>query len=464
MRRQLQQHLTVGLAVLVLAAGWAGVWETAPWWQALGVTPQTWWHLGPLALMAGAIALRSRRPALALGLGLLIVLLDLGIGPNIGILLCLTDLIYGLGIRAAPRTVRVVEGLFAAVTVGAVILTAATGGDASAMLNAALIGVAVFMVPLWWSAEVRRGYPLWQDNDARAQLEAERHAALTREHELKRRTAVEEERRRMARELHDSVSSHVSAIALTSGAVLNAPAQADRDRRALETIRTTSVEALEQLRDMVQLLRSQQRQAEEEPGERAGQHHPGEQDYAELLADATWEDVVERARRQGLQLRVDGDPPRHLSPGLHHVLLRVLQESLTNALKHGDGTAHVQVSAGPASRKQRRIRLQVTSGLRPAAPLPATLRHDDGGPGRTASDDSDTATGTAPLTTGTAPLGTGTGLLAMQERVQLMEGRLRAGPVTLPDSGAPSSGTTAWRVEVELPDRKSTADQRKAAQ
>ncbi|NLS09736.1 response regulator [Nesterenkonia sp. MY13] len=60
----------------------------------------------------------------------------------------------------------------------------------------------------------------------------------------------------MARELHDVVSSQVASIALTSGAVLNTEPDAERDRAALKTIRVTSVEALEELRQMVQVLRS----------------------------------------------------------------------------------------------------------------------------------------------------------------------------------------------------------------
>lgn len=408
-RGQLQQFLTLCLALLILAAGWADVWTGAPWWRALGAEPQMWWHLFPLMLMAGVILLRVHRPVLALSLGMGVVLLDLGIGLNIGILLCLTDLVYSLGLRAGTRAVRTAEKGFIAVVVLACVAVAVTGGGASSTLNVALLGGGILLVPLWWASEVRRGYPLWQENDMRQRLEAERHASLLREQERKRRAAVEEERRRMARELHDDVSSQVSAIALTSGAVLNSEPDDSRDRQALRTIRSISVEALDQLREMMQLLR--------------GEQNLGTGD------NLTWEDMIARARRQGTTVDVDGEVPADVNPELRHVVLRVLQESLANALKHGDGIAHVVVEA-----RRRVLRLRITSGL-----------------GRVT--ETGTASGTG-LTEGQKPLGsetpapgTGIGLAAMRERVQRIRGTFRAGPED-----------SRWVVSVALPLKEITHD------
>lgn len=406
-RGQLQQFLTLCLALLILAAGWADVWTGAPWWRALGVEPQMWWHLFPLTLMAGVILLRVHRPVLALGLGMGVVLLDLGIGMNIGILLCLTDLVYSLGLRAGTRAVRTAEKGFVTVVVLGVVAVAVSDGDASSMLNVALLGGGLLLVPLWWASEVRRGYPLWQENDMRQRLEAERHASLLREQERKRRAAVEEERRRMARELHDDVSSQVSAIALTSGAVLNSEPDPSRDRQALRTIRSTSVEALDQLRQMMQLLRGAQNLG------------PGD--------NLTWEDTIARARRQGTTVDVVGEVPADMNPELRHVVLRVLQESLTNALKHGDGIARVTVEP-----RRRVLRLRITSGLRANA--------EDGTPS-----DADHSKGQKPLGSGVPAPGTGTGLAAMRERVQRIRGTFRAGPED-----------DRWVVSAELPLKRNT--------
>lgn len=411
-RAHLQSALTLGLALLILAVGWAGVAEF-PWWDALGVEPQPWWHLGPLAVMAAALLMRIRRPVTALVLGLCCVLLDLSIGMNLGILLCLSDLVYSLGIRAPRRTVRIVAATFAAGTLGTTALLLTVGVEPRSSVSLALGMAAVLLMPLWWAIEVRRGFPLWQEADARGQLEAERHAALLRSQTRARREAVEEERRRMARELHDVVSSQVSAIALTSGAVLNTGPDSERDRTALQTIRGTSVEALEQLREMVQLLR----------GGDDGGPHPSSED--ELLDSSTWQDVLERASSHGLDISVHGEPPAGLAPAVHHVLLRVLQESLTNALKHGDGSAEVAVS-----RRRRRTRLSVTSRMRSSQESAETSEESHRTPHGSG-------------------LGAGSGLLTMRERVQHAGGRFRAGPHP--------EDPSCWRVEAELPMKESAA-------
>lgn len=375
LRAHLQSALTLSVAALVLLVGWAGVAEF-PWWTALGLEPQLWWHVIPLILMAAALLLRIRRPVLALLLGGVIVLVDLSIGVNVGILLCLSDLVYSLGIRGSRRAVRITGGVLGLITIGIGAAGFLAGVEWRSAVSLSLAGMAVLLMPLWWSWEVRRGYPLWQEADARGQLEAERHANVLRAQARKRHEAVEEERRSMARELHDVVSSQVSAIALSSGAVLNAPAESARDREALRTIRITSVEALEQLREMVQLLRGET----VDPAS------------GTALEAATWDQVIARARQHGLQFAIDGQPPDGLSPTVRHVLLRILQEALTNALKHGDGSASIGVRT-----RRRRLLLQVSSGL----------RQEEGD---------------------VVAVGSGTGLTAMRERAEMLGGTLRAGP------------------------------------
>lgn len=390
-RLHLQQIASLGLALLFIVMGWAGVADFS-WWQRFGVTPQPWWHLIPLVLMAGVLLLRIRRPLLALLLGVLCVAVDFTIGLNLGMLLCLSDLIYSFALRASPRTVSIMSATLAALSLTPLLLVALPDVDLATAVMATLTAMAVLIMPMWWASEVRRGHPLWQEPDTRASLEAERHATLLRSQAAKRREAIEAERRQMARELHDVVSSQVSAIALTSGAVLHAPADAKRDRQALETIRRTSVDALDQLSAMVRLLR----------GSSLG--------YEELLDEASWQGIIDQARAHGLEVHADGELPSDLPPRLRHVVLRVLQESLTNALKHGRGSAHISTRHG------RQLMLTVQSPLAEdsgAAPSPA--------------------------------LGSGTGLIAMRERVELAEGTFTAG------KHRADSGVANWVVRVTLP-------------
>lgn len=412
-RDRLQQNASVALALLVLAAGWADVWGDAVWLRALSLEPQLWWHLIPLALMAAVVQLRRSHVELALVLGLTTVALHLLIGVNLGLLLCLADLIYALGIRGSRRSVRIAHRSF----LGLILLSAPAGllvgMDAEGLFHMVLVLASVLLGPLWWASEVRRGYPLWQERGARQALETERHAALLERQRQERTAAVESERRRMARELHDGISSQVSAMALTSGAVLNAEPDAERDRRALQTVRTTSVETLDQLREMMRLLRGEE--AEDEP-----------------TAALSWEGMLSRARAQGVRVDVSGELPADLSPVPRQVAARVAQEALANAFRHGDASAHVEIQA-----RRRSLRLRVSSGLRLD-----TCAGPDSAP---ASPVGTGWAGTGPEgAIGAEPLGTGTGLLAMQERVSQAGGRLRCGP----DSGA-------WLVEATLPLQRS---------
>lgn len=313
--------------MVAVFAGWAGP-TGLPWWETLGLEPSEWWHLITLTAMGGAMMCKVERPTLALVMGGVCVAADLSFGLSLGVLICLTDLIYNHGIRAPAHRVKVAERILS-VSVLALVVVAAVFDTPRAALNMLLLGTAILMVPLWWATEVRRGYPAFVEDQVRRHLEEERHSELLAQQKRSRTSAVEAERRHMARELHDVVSSQVASIALTSAAVLNSAPDSVRDRNALSTIRVTSVNAMEELRHMVQVLRNQ---------------NGGEDDdtSAELLTDTSWEQVVGQARRQGLEVDLQGEPPEDFGPAVQAVLLRILHESLTNALRHGTGPALVR--------------------------------------------------------------------------------------------------------------------------
>jgi signal transduction histidine kinase len=146
--------------------------------------------------------------------------------------------------------------------------------------------------------------------------------------ELRAREAVNEERQRISRELHDVIAHTVSVMVVQTGAVrrLLGPDQ-DRERASLMVVEEIGREALTEMRRMLGILREP-----EEPGALSPQ--PSLQ-----RVDA----LVEQVREAGLpvQLRVEGRA-EPLPPGVDLCAFRIVQEALTNTLKHA-GPAHAEV-------------------------------------------------------------------------------------------------------------------------
>ena len=165
--------------------------------------------------------------------------------------------------------------------------------------------------------------------------ERERRARLAeRERDLAAREAVLEERARIARELHDAIAHNVSMMVVQAGAERRTLADASQTREVLETVEHIGRAALTEMRRLVGMLRSD----DAEP--LAPQ--PGLRDLSTL---------VTQVREAGLpvDLEIDGDP-RELPVGLELSAYRIVQEALTNALKHaGDAHATVHVRYGPDS-------------------------------------------------------------------------------------------------------------------
>ncbi|MGO9079550.1 MAG: sensor histidine kinase [Streptosporangiaceae bacterium] len=206
-----------------------------------------------------------------------------------------------------------------------------------------------------------------------------RFALLDTEQEHRSRLAAGEERNRMARELHDVIAHCLSVMVVqVGGARTVAAADPQRASAALQAVESAGREALADLRRLVGALRR--------GDEQGGASRPG-------LGDV--EVLVDRARRAGLEVGVHlSGPVASLTPAVNAVAYRVVQEALTNCIKHA-GPARADVSARVHGAC---LRIAVTDtgcgGPRCANPVP----------------------------------GSGRGLIGMQERVSSLDGELRAGP------------------------------------
>ena len=203
---------------------------------------------------------------------------------------------------------------------------------------------------------------------------------LEREREEKARLAVAEERARIARELHDVVAHAVSTMVIQAGGarqlVRSDPADAEQSLFAAER---TGREALQEMRRLVGLLRERGEQLALAP-------QPGMAQLEQLIAQT-------QAAGLPVELTVDGER-RHLGPGIDLTAYRIVQEALTNTLKHaGPARARVTLRYG-----NQELDIEVTDDGR-------GLDHSD--PDRSEP---------------------GHGFVGMRERVALYGGALQTGP------------------------------------
>lgn len=369
-----RQDLRVAAVVLVGGVGLLVIGLTGLWGGGDSVDPDRWWHLGPLVLGTGVMLVKRRWPLPALCAGVVLTVGDVALGGSLGMLVVLVDLLYSAALfatRAGRRVLVVTAWVLVGVAAGSAGVS--SGGDARAVVAGAIQAVGFVVVPLWWAANVRQKSELALLADERAALARAHADGLERIAELSRHEAVQAERRTMARDLHDVVAGHVSAIAIRSGAALASPP--GRERASLEAVRASSLTALDEMRAMILLLRAD--------GPTDGPvSAPGTLD--ELGA------VVAAHVAAGARVELDDRTPSGLPAAVEQAALRIVQEALTNASRHGGpGTVRVVLQPDAAA-----LEVSVLS------PLGGTPR------GR----------------------GSGTGVLGMRERAEILGGSLAAGP------------------------------------
>ncbi|MFB6524734.1 MULTISPECIES: sensor histidine kinase [unclassified Streptomyces] len=349
-----------------------------------------WATLIPLFVMASMVALRRTRPLTALHVGTVALVADQFTYGTLVTALMFTDLVYAAVVYGTPAAARRIPYLTGLITIGVTIGFLVWFQNAIALVVGLITGMVSFL-PALTGAVVRNHR---QAADA-ALLRAEQTALLA---EMDRTQAVVAERARMARELHDMVANHLSAIAIHSTAAMSIDEPATT-RQALTVIRENSVAGLSEMRRLIGLLRDS-----------GGDSEPA---AAPTLAglDALVDQARANARPSGLVLVLadSRESTAGVPAPVELAAYRIVQESLTNALKHAaPGEVRVVLTGGHTA-----LTVEVTSplGVRP-------------GP--------------------TAP-GSGAGLVGMRERVDLLGGGFEAGPV------ADGDGRERWQVRAELP-------------
>jgi signal transduction histidine kinase len=310
--------------------------------------------------LAGAVPLLWRRrapwPVFVITLAVSVALVSLGYavhfaaGPPVGIYTLATRVERG---RVWPLLAISLAGYAALATIAALTLELSVED---------YVIPAAFWIGAWLLGDRRR---------TRRIQDAEERERVRREQEL----TIAEERARLARELHDSAGHAINTILVQAGAArVLQQRDPDRSREALTAIEDVARETLADIDRIVGALR------EGEPAELAPL--PG----ADGIAD-----LVERHRAAGFEfsLRLEGDRGRAIPQPVDGAAYRIAQEALTNAARHGTGSAEIVVERGA-----QRLELTVTN---PTAP------------------------------DGDAPAAGGRGILGMRERAALLGGTLEAG-------------------------------------
>ncbi|WP_235883285.1 sensor histidine kinase [Saccharopolyspora elongata] len=329
-----------------------------------------WLHLALFAAICVAELFRRRAPALALIAGFLLLVGDGVLGFSMPMWIVFVDLVYAATLYGPRWLSRKMVPIAALSTPLAVLAAPAFATDWRATVIAGLTALSAVVLPVVWASNVRQHQEM-------AEAERVKAAQLAKIAELDRTAAVTAERTRMARDLHDVVSGHLSAIAIQSEAVLS---RSDADpatvRTVLRSVRENSVRALEEMRAMIGVLR-------------AG----GEDEVTAPARLTELSALVESARAGGmrLELRSEVDDPTPIPAAVGLTAYRIIQEALTNAAKHApDAAARLTIR-----QDQRALTVEVANELAPST---------------------------------TEASGTGAGLLNMRERATTVGGSLSAGP------------------------------------
>ncbi len=377
--------LVTGFFVIAALTDGQGGWRTT---AADPHVPQ-----GQVLLMSLALSVpllwRRRRPLIALAVMTVATLVSNGTGAWLQAALIQFVVVFNIALRLPLKTLGRAAAMIA-LPLAVCVLTYPSRGWYELVVPhvwsfalVALAGVAVRSRQDHTRALVDRARRLEVERDQQARL------------------AAAAERTRIAREMHDIIGHNLSVITgLADGGSYAAAKSPERAAQALDAIGTTSRQALAELRRLLDVLR---------------EDTPAAADRAPQPTLTDLDHLIDGVRAAGLPTRstVRGRPGS-VTAGRQLTVYRVVQEALTNTLKHaGPGaTATVDVSCSDTA-----VTVTVT----------------------------DTGTGGTP----SRSPGSGRGLTGMRERTALYDGTLEAGPLPSPPGG--------WRVHLRLPKDSDTS-------
>ncbi len=373
----------VALAALVMTLGLIGHVDIEGL-RDIYLRDSDWIHLVLIVLMSAPLALRRIYPTTVFGLVLGAWVLDRALDyPESLATTGVVIVFYTIGTELPRRRSSYIGGFSALfvmlwTTVGTIVLESVTAVSIATTTIATL-------TPLLVGREMRTRRERAEELQRRVEdAERERHESARR--------AVEEERRRIARELHDVVAHQMTVMTIQAEGARRIAKDADpRIQEALDTIKATGHSALAEMRRLVGLLREGNETAELAP-------LPHLSDLGTLV------DQV-RAAGVPVEMTIGGDA-RQLAEGIELSTYRIVQESLTNAVRHGGPgvTAAVTVTYGDDA-----LDVLVVDDGRGAAAAPSN--------------------------------GGGNGLVGMRERVVVLGGSFQAG-------AKPGGG---YRVHASIP-------------
>lgn len=387
-RPRAMDAVVVALAALMGAVSDLGGAGTRPWAAVLGFA----------AVAAGALAWRRSHPLAVMAAVVATAVAALATtGSLSGLELAVAFALYAVAVSRRPSKAWLTAAISVGVTICAVWIweqpspdPRAVAADGATALTDDRVGTTA-NVMIFALAAMAIGISVRNRRDHLAEL-MERANALARDRDRQAQLARAAERSRISREMHDVVAHSLSVmITLADGAAASLERSPERSRAALAELSSTGRVALGDMRRVLGALAD---------------------DGAPLEPTGQGDDLsglVDRFRTAGMSVHAEGillEPPA--DTGVRLALYRVVQESLTNVLRHAPGSPQVDVE----------LRRRATA-------WEVTVR-DHGGVVPAKSSD-----------------GAGIGLVGMRERVELLGGTMEAGPW---DHG--------WRVHVVIPDQE----------
>jgi signal transduction histidine kinase len=310
----------VGVAAMVeIVVGQARPGSGAP-------TTTLWFCLPAIAVLVSPLFLRRRFPFAAPAaywvLAVAVTYVDWGV-TTFPISLFLAGMASAFLLGNLRNALQAGLGLSIPIVGSAIVVSMIPGHSTAQMI----------FIPLQFAISWLAGFAV-RESSEQAEAAEQRAQAAERERDFAARVAVAEERARIARELHDIVAHAVSVMVLQVGAVRHKlPEELGEDRNALNDVERAGRTALTEMRRLLAAMRRDDEEASLGP-------QPGLDALALLLAE------VERAGLP-VQLHVDGEP-FPLPRGIELSAYRIVQEGLTNALKHAHAsTADVTLRYGP---------------------------------------------------------------------------------------------------------------------